>query len=55
MQNLYGSDYIKIQDFSESGTQRTDCLLPRGRRVGKGWIGNLELADANWCVYRTDE
>ena len=50
MQNLYGSDYIKIQDFSESGTQRIDCLLPRGRRVGEGWIGSLGLADANWYV-----
>ena len=35
MQNLYGSDYIKIQDFSESGMQRIDCiLLMKGAQPG---------------------
>ena len=54
MQNLYGSDYIKIQDFSESGMQRIDCWLPRGWRVGEGWIGSLGLADATG-MYRMDK
>ena len=24
--------------------------LPRGRGVGEGWIGSLEIADANWYI-----
>ena len=34
---------------------RTDWWLPKGRRVGRGWIGSLGLADADWCIYRIDE
>ena len=31
-------------------TQRKDLWLPRGEQVGKGWIGSLGLADANYYI-----
>ena len=40
------NEHIEETD-TDSQTQRTDWLLPRGLWVEEGWIGNLELVEAN--------
>ena len=39
---------------TDSQPQRTNLWLPKGREVGKGWIGSLGLADANYSILYTE-
>ena len=54
MWNLkYVTDQWIYKTETDSQTHRIDWGLPRGSRVGEGWIGSLGLTDANY--YRTDK
>ena len=48
MWNLkYGTNELIYETEIDSQTYRTELWLPWGRGVVEGWIGRLELADAN--------
>ena len=49
MWNLkYDSNESIYETGTESRTQRTDWLLPRGRGLEKRWSGQLRLADISF-------
>ena len=35
---------------TDSETSRTDLWFPKGRKGKNGWIGSLDLADANYYI-----
>ena len=43
--------FASLKNWLQVSRQRTDLWLPRRRAVGKEWIGSLELADGNYCVW----
>ena len=42
---------LSYKTETDSRIERTHLWLPRGRRVGEGWIGSFGFADANYYVY----
>ena len=46
----HDTNELTYETETDSQTQRTDLLLPRGIWVEEGWIGNLELVEANYCI-----
>ena len=41
---------LPIKQEQTHRTKQTDLWLPRGRREGVGWTGNLGLVDANYYI-----
>ena len=51
MRNLkYDTNELIGETETHSHTQTTNLWLPRGRKMGEGWIGNLGLEDANYYI-----
>ena len=55
MWNLkYDTNELIYKTETDSQTQRTDLLLPRGRGVGEGWIGSWGQ-QMETSIYRMDK
>ena len=51
MSNLkYGTNEVIYKTETDLQTQKTDIQLPSGSREDEGWIGHLELVDANYYI-----
>ena len=52
----YDTNELIYQAETDSQIQRTDLWLPRGRKVGEGWIESLKLVDGmRTRIYRMDK
>ena len=48
---IYATKKCIYKKETDSQTLKTNIWLPKGRVVGKGWVGGLGLAKAHFCIW----